>query len=92
MGGGISWIGDCAGDATPACKSGDPEPKTHRGCHPGLQMKGRAWQDGFFDHLLRNGESYGEKWNYVRMNPVRAGLVAHPEDWPYAGEIEKLSW
>ena len=25
---------------------------------------------------------------YVRMNPVRAGLVAHPEDWPYRGERE----
>ena len=34
------------------------------------------WQRGFFDHLLRNDESYGNKWNYVRENPVRAGLVA----------------
>lgn len=53
---------------------------------------GRAWQDGFFDHLLRSGESYSEKWNYVRMNPVRAGLVERPEDWPFAGEIEALWW
>jgi hypothetical protein len=28
----------------------------------------------------------GAKWNYVRENPVRAGLVK-AEDWPYAGEI-----
>ena len=53
---------------------------------------GRAWQDGFFDHLLRSGESYSEKWNYVRMNPVRARLVERPEDWPFAGEIEALWW
>ena len=53
---------------------------------------GRAWQNGFFDHLLRGGESYAEKWNYVRMNPVRAGLVEQPEDWPFAGEIEALRW
>jgi REP element-mobilizing transposase RayT len=45
------------------------------------------WQRGFFDHVLRNDESYGEKWNYVRGNPVRAGLVASADDWPYAGEI-----
>lgn len=45
------------------------------------------WQRGFFDHVLRNEESYGQKWNYVRDNPVRAGLVAHADDWPYAGEI-----
>ncbi len=45
------------------------------------------WQRGFFDHLLRSEESYGQKWNYVRENPVRAGLAQNTEDWPYAGEI-----
>jgi REP element-mobilizing transposase RayT len=45
------------------------------------------WQPGFFDHLIRNDESYGDKWNYVRENPVRAGLVASAADWPYQGEI-----
>jgi putative transposase len=45
------------------------------------------WQRGFSDHLLRNAESYAQKWEYVRQNPVRAGLVARPEDWPYQGEI-----
>ena len=34
------------------------------------------WQKGFFDHVLRGGESYSEKWEYVFQNPVRAGLVA----------------
>ena len=33
------------------------------------------WQPGFFDHLIRNSESYDEKLTYVRNNPVRAGLV-----------------
>lgn len=45
------------------------------------------WQEGFFDHVLRSDESYAQKWEYVRQNPVRAGLVASPEDWPYQGEI-----
>jgi REP element-mobilizing transposase RayT len=45
------------------------------------------WQRRFFDHVLRSEESYGQKWNYVRDNPVRAGLVAEADDWPYAGEI-----
>ena len=48
-----------------------------------LQM----WQEGSFDHVLRNDESYAQKWDYVRHNPVRAGLVKSPEDWPYQGEI-----
>jgi REP element-mobilizing transposase RayT len=45
------------------------------------------WQRGFFDHLLRSDESYAQKWNYVRENPVRAGFVTKADDWPYSGEI-----
>lgn len=45
------------------------------------------WQRGFFDHLLRSDESYAQKSNYVRKNPVRAGLVTNADDWPYSGEI-----
>lgn len=48
------------------------------------------WQEGFFDHLLRSGESYGEKWNYVRQNPVRAGLANTLEEWRYQGEIVSI--
>ena len=48
------------------------------------------WQEGFFDHLLRSVESYSLKWDYVRMNPVRAGLSETPEAWPYQGEVMSL--
>jgi len=41
----------------------------------GATKKRPLWQPGFFDHVLRDDESYGEKWKYVRENPVRAGLV-----------------
>ena len=41
------------------------------------------WQRDFFDHRLRTTESVVEKANYIRMNPVRAGLCASPEAWPY---------
>ncbi|HEX7261234.1 MAG TPA: hypothetical protein VF258_05415, partial [Luteolibacter sp.] len=34
------------------------------------------WQRDFFDHRLRSWESAQEKAGYIRMNPVRAGLVA----------------
>jgi hypothetical protein len=44
----------------------------------------------FFDHILRSSESYSEKWNYVRDNPVRAGLVANANDWHWQGQIEEL--
>ncbi len=41
------------------------------------------WQPGCFDRLLRREESVEEKWQYIRENPVRAGLVQHWSDWPY---------
>ena len=41
------------------------------------------WQRDFFEHRLRDGESYDAKAQYIRMNPVRAGLCESPEDWPH---------
>ncbi|RRJ97772.1 hypothetical protein Ga0100231_004725 [Opitutaceae bacterium TAV4] len=41
------------------------------------------WQEGFFDHRLRQDESANEKIAYIANNPVRANLVAHPDGWPY---------
>ena len=50
------------------------------------------WQKGFFDHVLRSGESYEEKWQYVLQNPVRARLVNELEKWPFQGEINTLDF
>ena len=51
---------------------------------------GIDWQRDFFDHRLRRGESYDEKVAYIRMNPVRAGLVDQAKDWPYVRESKTL--
>ena len=50
------------------------------------------WQKGFFDHVVRGSESYRQKWEYVRDNPVRAGLTSSWEQWPYLGEIHDLEF
>ena len=50
----------------------------------------KMWERGFFDHVIRNAESYAQKWEYVRQNPVRAGLVERAEDWPFQGEIVEI--
>jgi len=50
------------------------------------------WQRDCWDTQLRRHESYSEKWAYVRNNPVRAGLVKHPDQWPYQGTINHLPW
>jgi len=50
------------------------------------------WQREFWDRQLRRVESYEEKWQYVRNNPVRYGFVSRTEDWPYQGELNVLEW
>jgi REP element-mobilizing transposase RayT len=50
------------------------------------------WQTDHWDTRLRSDESYESKWEYTRYNPVRAGLVAGPDDWPLQGEIMELRW
>ena len=50
------------------------------------------WQTDHWDVRLRRGDSYLAKWEYVRLNPVRHGLVAAPEEWPHQGEINALPW
>lgn len=52
----------------------------------------RRFQSGGFHHRLRREESYDERWNYVRENPVRAGLVKRAEEWPFAGELNEFRW
>lgn len=53
-----------------------------------VRDSGPLWQEEFFDHVLRSDESYGEKWAYVRENPVRAGLVNSWQVWPYGGFVD----
>jgi len=52
-----------------------------------LSKREFQWQDGFFDHILRSTESRSEKWEYIRMNPLRAGFVDVPENWMFAGRF-----
>jgi putative transposase len=58
------------------------------------KCKGAAplFQSRGFHHRLRRDENYSQKWEYVRSNPVRAGLVENPEDWPYQGVVHDLPW
>ena len=55
-----------------------------------LKLSGKVWQEEFFDHVLRSSESYSQKWDYVKENPVRAGLVMGSDEWPWQGEVESL--
>ena len=52
----------------------------------------RLWQSGCWDTQIRTGSQYKGKWEYVRNNPVRKGLVVHADDWPYQGRMNVLEW
>ena len=41
------------------------------------------WQRNYFDHRVRPDEGLQKKTDYIRQNPVRAGLVNRPEEWPH---------
>jgi REP element-mobilizing transposase RayT len=48
-----------------------------------LHHSGPVWEEESFDHVLRSDESLEEKCEYIRQNPVKAGLVRRPEDYPW---------
>jgi len=50
-----------------------------------------VWQPGYDDRQIFNETEYHNAREYIHQNPVRAGLVAKAEDYPYSsafrGEI-----
>lgn len=48
-----------------------------------LKRSGSLWQSESFDHELRRDESLDQKTEYVRQNPVRRGLCATPDEYPW---------
>jgi REP element-mobilizing transposase RayT len=45
----------------------------------------RLWQRSYFDRVLRADEDTPSVARYILANPVRAGLVTHPLEYPYSG-------
>jgi putative transposase len=58
----------------------------------GHRVPSHRWLTDHWDTRIRSEKTYEEKWEYVRWNPVRAGLVTDPDDWPFQGEIFELRW
>jgi putative transposase len=44
----------------------------------------KVWQDSYWDTNLYSERVLRQKLNYIHRNPVRAGLVDIPEDYPYS--------
>ncbi len=46
---------------------------------------GLLWQRSFHDHVLRTDKDLLATARYIAVNPVRAGLVTQPGDYPHLG-------
>jgi putative transposase len=46
-----------------------------------LGWQGEVWQKGFSDHRIRDIQDWERHIEYIRMNPVKAGLCEKPEDY-----------
>jgi putative transposase len=50
-----------------------------------LDRTGTAfWQREYFDRWIRSEEQLASVIAYVEGNPVRSGLAANPEEWPWS--------
>lgn len=47
------------------------------------------WQQESFDHWPRNQEEFLRIIAYIENNPVKAGLVHRPEQWPWSSAAER---
>jgi REP element-mobilizing transposase RayT len=44
----------------------------------------RFWQDESYDRWVRSQKEFGKIVQYIEFNPIAAGLVQRPEDWPWS--------
>ena len=47
-------------------------------------FNGEIWQKGYNEHRIRDADEYAKHVEYLWMNPVKAGLAEHPEEYPYS--------
>lgn len=56
-----------------------------------IGRKGKFWQEGFYDHAIRNHGEFDRILAYIHNNPVKVGLVEKPELWPYSTANDRNS-
>jgi putative transposase len=44
----------------------------------------KVWQDSFWEQCIYTEDFLRQKLNYIHLNPVRAGLMKNPADYPYS--------
>ena len=49
-----------------------------------VDLSGPMWQPKYYVFNVSSGKKASEKLAYMHGNPVKAGLVDKPVDWPYS--------
>jgi len=57
---------------------------TSREINRRVGTSGKIWQKGYYERSIRKSEDLKEIFDYIHNNPVRKGLIDHPEQWPYS--------
>ncbi len=52
---------------------------------PHACIAGEFWMREYWDRYIRDENHFHAALDYIRQNPVKAGLVVDPNDWPYTG-------
>jgi REP element-mobilizing transposase RayT len=64
---------------------------TARHINEHMGRRGTLWEEGFYDHMLRDREDFDRVLTYTHWNPVERGLVDVPEAWPYSTANERFA-
>jgi REP-associated tyrosine transposase len=60
-------------------------------CNRLLGLIGAFWQHESYDHVVRDYEELLRIVRYIENNPVKAGLVASPQDWRWSSAADRPS-
>jgi len=64
---------------------------TARRINERLRRQGSFWQDGFYEHLVRDRKDYDDILSYIHNNPVQAGLAQSADTWEYSTANERYA-
>ena len=51
--------------------------------NPAGEQRPQVWHREYWDRFIRDERHFVAARDYIVMNPVKAGLVTSPEDWPW---------
>lgn len=74
-----TWDGYLLGDVVHSWKS-----YTASKANEIIGRRGPFWFKEYFDRFIRDEEHFANTVRYIHNNPVAAGLVERPENWPFS--------